>query len=157
MFKNPPVGTWMYIDHEEKCTKVFVAIPMISEVSDIKFELAENGQQVTIEYPWPTAIFRALELFEDDIKSQNTLTKIDATHPKIHSYTSELLNMGITENSNPKGAIIVQLPIKVQTDIGSWKKRAIKKENGTKIAFLEFKGFQQQQIINEADTTISFN
>lgn len=154
-FIHPPIIKWMYVDHIEKCTKVFVAVAMVAGIADIKFEISENGKYITIEYTWPTALFRANELFEDEIRDKNM--KIDLNHPKIHSLTTELLNSGITENSYPKGSIIVQLPSQVQREIGTWKKKAVKRNDGSKIALLEFKGYMQQQIIDEADTSIIFN
>lgn len=153
-FINPPVFTWTCVDHDENCTTVYVAVAMISDATDIKFEIAENGKYVTVEYVWPVALFKAHELFAEEIKGNKG---INSSHPKLHSMMTELLNSGITQNSYPKGSIIIQLPICVQKEIGTWKKNAVKKEDGTRIALLEFKGFMQQQHIEEADTSISFD
>lgn len=156
-YSNPPIGKWSYFDHKSKCTKVYLAAVMFSGVSDIKFELSEDGEEVTIFYTWPTSLFRAEELFQDEINSDNTTIKIDVNHPKIYSYSSALLDLGITENTFPRGIIKIKLPVKVQKEIGTWKKKAVTRSNGTKIIILEFTGFQQQQIIDEADTTITFD
>jgi hypothetical protein len=151
-FSNPPILKWFYTDHKEKCIKVVVAIPLFTGIRNINFEIAENGEEVSFKYTWPSAMFRADELFSQQIK-KNIL---DNTHPKVHSLKSALLEQAITENTFPTGLIKVKLPIKVQKEVGTWTKEAIKANDGTRVVVVEFKGFQQQQIIKEADTTISF-
>lgn len=147
----------MYADHIQKCNFVFVALPIISGANDINFVLSEDGMKVAINYTWPTAIFRAQELFSDEINHPNPKCRISVDHPKIHALTTHLLDFQITENTNPKGTISVLLPIRVQREVGSWTKKAVKKSDGTRIVLLEFKAYQESLIIKDADTTINFD
>lgn len=152
-FKNSPVMAWYYTDHERNTDIVLVAVPIISGSRDISFTIAENGMSVTINYLWPISIFNAVELFNDEINDHN----VTINHPKIHSLTSALLKAGITANSSPKGQIIVDLPLRVQREVGSWTKNAKTKRDGTKVIVLQFLGFQEKIIIKEADTRINFD
>lgn len=144
---------WSYTDHDKKCDMVIVAVPIISGARDINFSIAEDGLSITINYQWPSAIYNAKYLFNDEISN----LEISVNHPKIHSMTSALLKAGITTNSSPKGKIKIYLPIKIQQEVGSWVKKAKTKEDGTKIVVLEFIGFQEKIIIKEADTRIVFD
>lgn len=62
--------------------------------------------QLTVFYTWPSAVYNAKELFEEAIKTN----LISCENAKLHSFQSHLLDIGITENSKPRGMIIVDLP-----------------------------------------------
>lgn len=153
-FLNSPILTWSYTDHEKKCDFVYVAAPIVSGSREIEFLIAEDGMSVIISYVWPKIMYNANDLFEDEIFSATQA--ISHNHPKVHALTSHLRKFGITENSFPKGKIVVKLPIRVQREIGSWKKKAISKPD-TKIILLQLKGFQEDLIIRDADTRIVFD
>jgi hypothetical protein len=154
-YNNAPVIKWCQIDHAENCTKVFVAFTPFCGVSDYNVQLSQSGKLVTIGFTWPTPIFKAKELFPKS-SIQTTLPNELARELKINSLKTALLSAGITENSSPKGSIVVELPIRVQTESGTWTRSGIKEgENRTMI--LEFKGYQDQTSINEQDTSFSFN
>lgn len=151
-FVNPPSLSWVYTDLDLKCTFVNVVLPIISGSKDIHFNISEDGMQVVINYSWSPFIYIPKELFAHEINNE-----ILATHPKIHSLSMQLLESGITEKSIPRGKIIVTLPIKVQREVGSWTKKTESKSDGTKIVFLQFKGYQEKQIIKDADTSLVFD
>lgn len=152
-FDNAPCVTWIYMDNVSKCDYVCVAVPIISGSQDISFALSENGMALMINYTWPSALFTPMKLFHDELtKIQDPLT---LNHPKVHALTLRLLECEITEKSRPKGCITVALPKEVQREIGTWKKCAIT-SNDTKIIMLEFKAYQKNRIINDADTSIVF-
>lgn len=151
-FLNPPSLSWVYTDLDLKCTFVNVVLPIISGSKDIHFHITEDGMQVIINYSWSPSIYIPKALFSNEINNE-----IPATHPKIHSLSIQLLESGISEKSIPKGKIIVALPIKVQREVGSWTKKTETKIDGTKIIFLEFKGYQEKQIIKDADTSLVFD
>lgn len=98
-----------------------------------------------------------MELYHDEINSKNLETKISADHPKIHSLVSHLLSEEITENSFPRGRISIKLPVAVVRDVDGWIKKAIKKQDGSKIVLLELKAYQDKSIIKDSDTTIVFD
>lgn len=102
-----------------------------------------------IKYVWPGPIFNPKELFFSESSSQGC--------PKIHSLYTYLLSRGITSASRPKGKVEITLPIRVQREIETWKKHAIKCGDGTQIVLLEFQAFQENAIIKHADTSLSFN
>lgn len=156
-YVNAPYATWTYMDHGKKSNFVVVAIPIISGTTDINFSVSEDGLSVTMHFTWPAALFNASELFHDEIHHKDPAQKISPDHPKVHALSSHLLGIGVTENSQPKGKIVVNLPTKVVRDIEGWTKRAVKKPDGTKIVLLEFKAFQDKSIIKHLDTSISFD
>lgn len=156
-YSNPPVMTWNFTDHEQKCDIVYVAVPVVSGSQNCKFSISEDGMSVCIDYVWPSAIFHPKELFADELNNVNPASKISANHPKIHALTSHLLNCGLTVNSKPRGKITVTLPLKVQREIGTWKQQPIKKADGSRIVLIELKGYQENVIINDADTSINFD
>lgn len=157
-FINPPVVVWKFTNHETKTDHVYVAVSILSGTSGINsVTIAEDGMNVTLTYNWPSTIFKPDELFADEIYHTDPKQKIAANHPKIHSMISHLLENGITNNSAPKGAINLTLPCRVQREIGSWKSKAVKKSDGTKIVLLEFRCFQIKKIIEDANTSIKFD
>lgn len=147
--------SWVWTDHIRKCQFVNVAVPTFSGVKDVNFRISEDGMNVKIQYTWPSSMFNPVQLFSNEIQELNSQTSVN--HPKIHALASMLLSRGITEKSGPKGQIIVALPVKIQRECGSWTKKAVKKNDGTKIILLEFKGFQEDTHIKEADTNLSFD
>lgn len=149
---RPPIRTWTWTDHQRQCTIVDVAVPMFAGAQDVKFEVSNDGEKVYIIYVWPPASFQPLELFSEQIMTG----EISANHPMVHSLQTQNLEIMITEKSKPKGKIGVKLPIRVQRESNTWSKRAISKNDGTRIALLEFQGFQEELHIKEADTSLRF-
>lgn len=154
-YVNPPVTAWVYTDIEQKCKFVNVATPIISGTKDLNFKISDDGMKVTINFSWPVAIYQPKELFSNEI-NDDPLKGIPVTHPKIHTLSTQLLAEGISEKSIPRGKMIVSLPIKVQREVGSWTKKAVTKPDGTRIVLLQFKGYQENLIINDADTRLIF-
>lgn len=108
--------------------------------------------KLIIGYTWPRLLYNPLELFKDVLHDGKP---IPLDHPKIHAYTSRLLECGISEMVKPKGSIVISLPTKVQSDLETWKKCELK--NGkTTIVMIEFKAFQKKQSIDDADTSATF-
>lgn len=151
-FRNAPFFTWVYFDHEKSMDFVCVAIVALSGIANINFEISEDGMRVSFHYTWPTAIYRAAELFE---KAINEKGKLSIQHPKVHAFVANALENGVSSHSIPKGEIIVDLPQKVQRIPSSWKKEAMT-VNGTQIILLEFSAYQKSLIIDDADTSITF-
>lgn len=145
-FQNPPFFTWMYTDHEKKCDFVVVALPIISGIRDINFVLSDDGLSVTVTYKWPVALYNTNELFKG----------VSKVHPKVHSFLSHMLDSGITEKSNPQGAVTIKLPCRVKREIDSFSKNAVKSKD-TKVVVLEFAAYQKTTIIDDADTSINFD
>lgn len=151
-FLKPPIRTWTWTDHERQCTIVDVAILIFTGAVDVNFEISNDGHKIYINYVWPPAIYQPLELFGEQIAAG----EITPNHPMVHSLQTQNLATGITEKSKPKGRIGVKLPIRVQRESNTWTKRPIAKNDGTRIALLEFKGFQENIHIKEADTYLRF-
>lgn len=130
---------------------MYVALPIISGSRNVEFTLSEDGLKVNVNYTWPSDIYHPEELFENELKSQ----AISLNDPKIHALRDHLLQLGITENSKPRGQITITLPIRVQREVNTWSWKGIKKGD-TKMVILEFRGYQANLIINDVDTTITF-
>lgn len=156
-FFNTPYVTWTYTDHKKKCNFVNVAVPLISGTTDVNFTISDDGLTVFLNYTWPVSIYKPLDLYHDEINSENPEIKISADHPKIHSLVSHLLNEEITENSFPRGRISIKLPVAVVREVDGWVKKPIKKKDGSKIVLLELKAYQDKSIIKDSDTSIIFD
>lgn len=154
-FKNEPFVTWMYTDHELKYDFVCVAVPIISGSQDVNFTLSEDGMKVIIGYTWPSSIYTAHQMFNNELTDEINPITID--HPKIHAFRTRLLELNLSENSRPRGSVTINLPIKVQRDSGTWKKSGKKCSADAKIAMLEFRAYQREIFIAEADTSINFH
>lgn len=149
LFDNPPIQSWVWQDHNNKCNYVQVALPIFSGAKDINFKIAEDGNKIYINYTWPSSIFNPKTLFEQELISND--------HPKIYALMSQQIRQNITPNSNPRGKITINLPIKVQNEDGTWTTKAIVDNEGARIIVLEFKGYQELIHIKQADTSIKFD
>lgn len=156
-FIHSPVIVWTNEDHDVKINLIYVAVAMISGASDINFNVSEDGLEVILNYKWPKAMFDAEDLFYDQLYNEVIEDRISKNHPRVHALKSQLLKMGFTKNFAPKGKIVVKLPQKVQREVGSWAKTAVKKFDGSRIVLLEFKAFQEQLVIKDADKFINFD
>lgn len=152
-FKNAPYLTWTYTDHFKNIDFVCVAVCMMSGSRDISFILSEDGTKLIITYVWPTALCSAEELFDEKLKGNNA---ISVDHPKIHAFTSRLLECELTKNSLPQATITIDLPTKVLRENGTWSKSGVKCGD-SRIALLEFQAFQKNVVIENADTSITFD
>lgn len=148
---NSPYKLWVYTDHQKKTDFVCVLLPVFYGERDIKFELSEDGNVVTIFYSWPTPFYRASEFFEEKIANG----EITNDHPKVHCFVSNCIEMGITENANPRGKMTITLPCQVKREIGSWTKEAVNVK-GIKMIQLQFTAYQKALLVNDMDTSITF-
>lgn len=145
IFGQPPLVKWSSFDHKPKHHRVYVAVAMIGGVTDIEFEIFENGSSVRIFYNWPATVFKAEELFQDEIRGENRNGRFDIEHPKIHSFMSALMEADM--NEIPRSFVYIRLPMQVQLDHSTWNKKAISKSNGARIVLLEFKGVQESKFL----------
>ncbi len=152
-YQKPGIQTWTWTDHQRKCQYVCVIIPIIAGSKDITFSISEDGLKVLIHFTCPKPTFRPAELFEDQITSG----EMNENHPRIHALVTHLLAEGVTPNSKSRGMIQVKLPAKVQRENNTWTKRAINKQDGSKVIFLELKCYQDEPYINDADFSIKFD
>lgn len=150
-FVNAPCSTWMYTDFERKVDFVCVAVPIIAGSEDIDFTLSSDGTQLEIAYTWPHAIYDATIFYEEEIRKR----KLTITHPKVHSFCTEMVKNGYSKKSKPEGRIVIKLPCKVMRQASSWTKEA-KRIGDAQVAFLEFTAFQKEIFIEEADTSLQF-
>lgn len=152
-FFKPPITKWVYTDIQQKCTFVNVALPVFSGSQDITFSIHEDGMKVSIHFSWTQELYVPEQLLAHEIYAING---ISLNHPMVHSLATHLLDSGYTEKSIPRSKITITLPLKVQRDVGTWTKYALTTERGSKIILLKFKGYQENQIIKDADTSLIF-
>lgn len=148
-FNNPPHLTWSYTDHEEKVDIVCVAVPAISGSQNVDFGLSEDGMQLIIKYTWP------ISMYTPDLLFGKRAATMPMTHPQIHSLSSHLIKQGFSSKSRPHGSIVMDLPVKVQREVGTWSYEGVI-INGADIVLCEFKAFQKKLIIDDADTSVVF-
>lgn len=151
-FNNVPFWTWTYTDHERRMDIVCVAVVVFSGSRNVNFTMSEDGSQITVKYIWPTAMYKAVELFKHAREGPEKLT---IYHPKIHSFAAHVEEHGISNSSSPQGEIVIELPQKVQRDPKTWKRVPVQ-ENNTNIMLLEFDTFQKSLLVDDADTSMNF-
>lgn len=54
-----------------------------------------------------------------------------------------------------KGSVVISLPVRVQRELGSFKKYGVKSDD-TKVVMIEFKAFQKKLVVDDANTSITF-
>ncbi|KAJ6634598.1 hypothetical protein Bhyg_13173 [Pseudolycoriella hygida] len=123
----------------------------LSGSRNIIFNLSDDGMKLSINYVWPSALTSPNKLFSQQVADRTLIL----THPKIHALTSRLLECQRTSRSLPQANIVVDLPMKVLREIGTWTKSGVKVDE-TRIALLEFQAYQKNQVINDTDTSITF-
>lgn len=143
-YSNAPCVTWVYTDHERKYDFVCVVVPVIGGSQDVYFNLSEDGMKLVINYTWPLAVLSP------------TLFDLPVDHPKVHAFRSRLLDCEYSQRSAPTGKMVVDLPIKVQRELGTWTKQG-KIIDGASVILLEFRGYQREFFIKQADTSITFD
>jgi hypothetical protein len=150
-FQNPPIIKWSYYDHDDQVTKLFVAVDNPAGSENPCFDFNENGDTIFIDSSWTSVLFTPDELFQDELYSQQTTIY----HPKIQSLKTVLKLNKITKKSCPKQRIKIPLGMKVVKEKGNWKIKPVMMNN-SKVMLLEFKGFQENEVLEEADKTCSF-
>lgn len=153
-FQNAPFITWTYTDHIRKCDFVCVALPITSGSRDIKFTLSEDGMKLFVNYIWPSTLCKPFELFKDALEDEEDPMPPD--HLKFHAFKSRLLELELSEKSQPRSSVVISLPVKVQRELGTYKWDAIKRGEN-KIVMIELKAYQKKKIIDDADTGITFD
>lgn len=149
---NPPYNTWQYTDHDEETDFVCVAINIFTGSNSISFDISEDGLKIIVRFAWPTAMYKAAEMFAEQLKDGS----VAKHHPMIHAMSSTMLASGVTDNSKPEGQWIVPLPCKVRREVLSYKMSKIQ-SGTTKIMFLRFTAYQNDAIIEQANRTMKFD
>lgn len=150
---NTPYWVWKFFDHEKDLEFICVAVVAFSGIRNVDFEIAPDGMTVYIHYTWPTAIYKFKELFS---KSENDdKTPLTMNHPKVHAFVANCLDNGVSQNSMPKGQIVIELPEKIQRLPSSYKTEAVC-VGGTYIIQVTFSAEPRAVVIETADRSIVF-
>lgn len=148
---NYPVLVDLFKDPDNQFEKVVLAVLLPSGVQNPRVELSDDGLTAFVKYAWPKTMYN----MEDMFKKQLT-TGITIHHPKILCFKNALEKVRKRVDMCPEAVIKVNLPIKVQTAIDSWFK-GIHREDGTNIAFAEFKGYIKEYNKKINDSQLVFD
>lgn len=151
-FLNPPVEVWTMLDHDQKCTKVFVSFTAFCGVHDYDIKVSDCGEKVTISFNWPAMLLKANALFPIEASSALNVQR----EIKANSFKTALLNSQLNEKSSPRGTIVIDLSICVQKEKGTWGINGLKDKDGTKHMLLEFKSVPEELFVEETNASYSF-
>ncbi|KAJ6634577.1 hypothetical protein Bhyg_13151 [Pseudolycoriella hygida] len=134
---NYPVLCDMYKDPDNQFENVVLAVLLPSGIRNVRVELNNDGMAAIVKYVWPATMFNIEDLYKKSLSNN----EINIFHPKVLCFKNALEKVRARVDASPEGVINVNLPIKVQTASDSWTKGGIKRDDGTHIAFAEFKGY----------------
>lgn len=115
--------------------------------------LNTEGTVVTIKYNWPKAMYNVNDLFKNFVAAGD----FAIIHPKVLAVGNALEKCRASIDSAPEGAIVITLPMKVQTGLNTWSKFGISRNDGTQIVMMEFMGYVKDYHKTKEDAKIVFN
>lgn len=133
---NYPVLCNMFKDPDNQFEKVAMAVLLPSGAQNVRVELSQDGMTALVKYGWPKTMYTMEDLFKKHLANKQT-TVCD---PKVTCFKDALENVRERVDACPQSMIKVNLPIKVQTAVDSWMKGGIVRDDGTHVAYAEFKG-----------------
>lgn len=150
--QNYPVLCSVFKDPENQFEKVVLAVALPGGAIEPRIEVTEDGLVALVKYGWPRTIFNLDDLFMKELQSK----AINEYHPKILCLKNALESVRERVDACPEGQIKVNLPIKIQTATDTWSKGRVKREDGTFLAFAQFKGYikEYNKKTNESKLTI---
>lgn len=150
---NYPVLCGMYKDPDNQFEKVVMAVSLPSGVQNVRVELSQDGMTVLVKYGWPKTMFTMEDLFKKQLANHQT----SMCHPKVTCFKDALEKVRARVDECPQSMIKVPLPIKVQTAADSWTKGGVIREDGTNVAYAEFKGYIKEYNKKIIDSQLIFD
>ncbi|KAJ6642163.1 hypothetical protein Bhyg_07110 [Pseudolycoriella hygida] len=86
--------------------------------------ISDEGMSLSVEHVWPSPLLDPTELFMDVVEEDGSA--ISMSHPMIYSFQNRLDELDISSKSKPRAALVVNLPLTVQRELGTFKKQALK-------------------------------
>lgn len=151
--KNFPHMVWTYKDHSEQKEFVCVVVPTVTGSRDINFVISDDGLQLTIEYVWPAPLLDPTQLFYDVVDEEGDA--ISMSHAMVYSYKLRMDEMDVSRKSMPGASLVIKLPLKVQRELGSFKKQALKCGE-SRVVMIQFTTYQKKRALIDADTSFQF-
>lgn len=151
--QNYPILCNVYKDPENQFENVVLAVSLPGGAYEPRVELSADGMIALIKYGWPNSMFNIEDIFKKELDSN----RINEFHPKILSFKNALEHVRDRVDARPEGLIKVNLPIKVQTAVDTWSKGGLKREDGTYVAFAQFKGFIKEYNKKSNEYKLIFN
>lgn len=111
--------TWTYSDHLEQKEIVCVAVPTVTGSRDIKFVTSDDGMRLYVEYVWPFPLLQPTDLFYDVVEDNGS--PISMSRPMVYSFRNRLDSIDLSEKSRPNASFMVNLPIRFQRELGTYK------------------------------------
>ncbi|KAG4075390.1 hypothetical protein HA402_007967 [Bradysia odoriphaga] len=151
--RHYPHMVWTFKDHSEQKDIVCVAVPIVAGSRDIKFVISDDGNQVTIDYVWPASLLDPTELFYDVNDEEGDA--ISMSHAMVYSYKVKMDELDMSEKSRPGATFVVNLPLRVQRELGTFKKHSLKCGE-SRVVMLQMTAYQKKRVMIDADTSFKF-
>lgn len=150
--QNFPIVVEKFKDPVTEYEKLLVVVSLPSGSKNVKAELGDDGITVTIKYAWPKTMYDIQDLF----KKQLTSKQFHLYHPMVLCYKNGLENVRKKIDMAPESSIKVNLPMKVQTAVDSWKHWGVIRDDGTQVFLAELSGYVKEYIKKSADESVIF-
>lgn len=144
---------WHYTDHNSQKDMVCVAVPTVTGSRDISFVISEDGMTLFVDFVWPLPLLDPNELFVDVTNEEGS--PLSMSDPKVYGFRNHLVECELSEKSRPVSSLVINLPLRVLRELGTYTKVGLTCGD-TRIAMLEFTGFQKQKVLRDADNSIIF-
>lgn len=102
---NPPYLLSVYKKERTLEEFIIILVPLVSNVTNVRFIVSTDGTMGYIKYEWPNILFNPNVLFENEIDVQ----------PKILSLHEELMKCRESHMDIPESVITIKFPFAVQT------------------------------------------
>ncbi len=96
-----------------------------------------------------------MDVQDDDDDDDDIGSPISMSHAKVYAFRNRLAELDLSEKSRPAASFVINIPMKVQRKLGTFKKQGLKCGQ-TRMVLLEFTGYQKERVISDADTSIRF-
>lgn len=151
--QNFPYICETYKNPETRLDVVLLMIDLPGGAHSITPELNTEGTAVTIKYSWPKTMYDVNDLFKNFVAAGD----FAIIHPKVLAVGNALEKCRANIDSAPEGAILITLPIKVQTGLNTWSKFGIVRKDGMQVVMFEFMGYVKDYHKTKQNAMIVFN
>lgn len=149
---NYPVLTEKFVCPETEFEKMMVVCSLPGGAQDVKVDINDSGTVAIIKYRWAKNMYNV----EDPFKVQIESNELSTHHPMSVAFKAGLANVRKKIDAAHDSMITLWLPIKVQTPRSTWKKWAIKRDDGSLTVMAIFTGFAKEYLKKESDEKVVF-
>lgn len=151
--ENYPVVTEKYFSADNLFERVVVMVSLPGGASNVQIDLNDDGSCMLVKYVWPNASYAMDNLYQKKLQNKS----ISLQDPQVLAIERGLSKIRSTVDSAPASKIVINLPIKVQTEPSTWTKNGIMRTDGTQLIMADFKGHCKSYNKKVNDANVQFD